>query len=64
MLDLLRLALRNISKRKKRTALTMLGIFIGIAAVVALISLGQGMQQSINAQFEKAYQAIERLAKE
>ena len=47
------LALRNIGKRKRRAALTMLGIFIGISAVVALISLGQGLQQSINAQFEK-----------
>jgi len=31
----------------------MLGIFIGIAAVVALVSLGQGFQQTINEQFEK-----------
>lgn len=53
MIELLRIAVRNIGKRKKRTALTMLGIFIGIAAVVALISLGQGLQQSINEQFEK-----------
>ncbi|MBI4146731.1 ABC transporter permease [Candidatus Woesearchaeota archaeon] len=49
----LRIALRNIMKRKKRASLTMLGVFIGIAAVVALISLGQGLQQTINAQFEK-----------
>ncbi len=48
-----KLAFRNIGKRKKRTALTMLGVFIGIAAVVALVSLGQGLQQTINAQFEK-----------
>lgn len=31
----------------------MIGIFIGITAVVSLISLGQGMQASINAEFEK-----------
>ena len=31
----------------------MIGIFIGIAAVVALISLGQGFQRAINDQFEK-----------
>jgi len=36
-----------------RTWLTMIGIFIGITAVVSLISLGQGMQTSINAEFEK-----------
>jgi len=52
--DLFRLAVRSIGKRKKRAALTMLGIFIGIAAVVALVSLGQGLQDTINAQFEKA----------
>lgn len=47
------LAIRNSVKRKKRTALTLLGIFIGIAAVVALVSLGQGLQHTLNAQFEK-----------
>ncbi len=53
MIELFKLAIRNIGKRKKRTALTLLGIFIGIAAVVALVSLGQGLQGTINAQFEK-----------
>jgi len=47
------MAVRNVGKRKKRAALTMIGIFIGIAAVVALVSLGQGLQDTINAQFEK-----------
>ena len=32
----------------------MIGIFIGIAAVVALISIGQGMQNAINEEFQKA----------
>src|SRR5574341_1247825 len=45
------IALGSLKKRFLRTSLTMLGIFIGIAAVVALISLGQGMQAAINAQF-------------
>jgi putative ABC transport system permease protein len=31
----------------------MLGIFVGIAAVVSLISLGQGLQEAINEQFQK-----------
>jgi len=53
MKDLFRIAVRNVVKRKKRAALTMLGVFIGIAAVVALISLGQGLSQTINDQFEK-----------
>jgi putative ABC transport system permease protein len=41
----------SLRKRLLRTSLTMVGIFIGIAAVVALVSLGQGMQDAINAQF-------------
>ncbi len=39
--------------RKLRSWLTMLGIFVGIAAVVSLISLGQGLQGAINEEFEK-----------
>lgn len=49
--DYLRLATGSLRKRFLRTSLTIIGIFIGIAAVVALISLGQGMQDAINAQF-------------
>jgi len=41
----------SLTRRFLRTSLTMTGIFIGVAAVVALISLGQGMQNAINAQF-------------
>ena len=50
--DYFKLAFKNLRTRKKRTWLTMLGIFIGIAAVVSLISLGQGLQEAINEQFE------------
>ncbi len=49
--DYLRIATGTLRRRFLRTSLTMLGIFIGIAAVVALISLGQGMQAAINQQF-------------
>ncbi|MBI4146730.1 ABC transporter permease [Candidatus Woesearchaeota archaeon] len=45
------LALGSLRKRVLRTSLTMIGIFIGIAAVVSLISLGQGMQDAISQQF-------------
>lgn len=45
------IAFGSLRKRFLRTSLTMLGIFIGIASVVALISLGQGMQDAINGQF-------------
>ncbi|MBR9677607.1 ABC transporter permease [Candidatus Woesearchaeota archaeon] len=50
--DYLKIAVNNIRKRKLRSWLTMIGIFIGIAAVVAMISLGQGMRNSITEQFE------------
>jgi putative ABC transport system permease protein len=52
-ISLFSLALDSISHRKLRSFLTMLGIFIGVAAVVALIALGQGLSDSINAQFKK-----------
>lgn len=52
MKDYFFLAFNNLKRRKMRSWLTMIGIFIGIAAVVALISLGQGLQASIEKQFE------------
>ncbi len=51
--DLLDLALTNLKRSSKRSWLTMLGIFIGIASVVALISLSAGMQAVINDQLNK-----------
>lgn len=45
------LAIGGIRKRKLRSWLTMLGIFVGIAAVVGLISISQGMQIAITEQF-------------
>jgi len=53
VLDFLKLGLNNLKRRKLRSWLTMIGIFIGIAAVVSLISLGQGLQDTINEQFEQ-----------
>ncbi|MDO8740562.1 MAG: ABC transporter permease [Candidatus Woesearchaeota archaeon] len=50
--DYVKYAFLNLRERKTRTWLTMLGIFIGIALVVALISLGQGLQETINEQFK------------
>jgi putative ABC transport system permease protein len=45
--------LRNFSHRKMRGWLTVIGILIGVAAVVALVSVSQGMQEAIKGQFEK-----------
>jgi len=43
--------IKNLRSRKMRSWLTMIGIFIGIAAVVSLISLGEGMKEAITSQF-------------
>lgn len=45
--DLFSLAMRSIFTRKLRSWLTVIGIFIGITAVVALISLGLGLERTI-----------------
>ncbi|MBW3011763.1 ABC transporter permease, partial [Candidatus Woesearchaeota archaeon] len=48
----LTIAVRSLLHRKVRSWLTVIGIVIGVAAIVSLISLGQGLQESINEQFE------------
>jgi len=50
--DYTKLAFQSFRHRKLRTFLTVLGIFIGIAAVVTLVSLAQGFEEAINDQFE------------
>jgi putative ABC transport system permease protein len=49
--DFFLFSLNNLKSRRLRSWLTMIGIFIGIAAVVALIGLGEGLRAAINAQF-------------
>lgn len=44
-------ALKNLRSRGVRSWLTLLGICIGIATVVSLISLGSGLKTAVNAQF-------------
>ncbi|WP_298155975.1 ABC transporter permease [Flavobacterium sp.] len=48
--NLLNIAWRSISRNKLRTFLTMLGIIIGVAAVIAMIAIGEGSKQSIEGQ--------------
>jgi len=47
MKDVLLLAYRDIKERKARTSLTLLGIAVGIAAVIALMSVGYGFEESV-----------------
>ena len=46
------LAIRNILSNKMRTLLTMLGIIIGIAAVMVIVGLGNGMQNYMTETFQ------------
>ncbi len=47
LLAILKVAVRALGRNKMRTALTMLGIIIGVGAVIVLVSIGQGAQAMI-----------------
>jgi len=47
-----KISIQTLKRRRLRSWLTMIGIFIGIAAVVSLISLSQGMDSAIKETFE------------
>ncbi len=47
LVESLRVALGSLAMNKLRSALTMLGIIIGVAAVITLVSLGQGVQKMV-----------------
>ena len=51
---ILRVALKALARNKMRTALTMLGMIIGVAAVITMVALGRGAQQEIEAQVQSA----------
>ncbi|MFH1101044.1 MAG: ABC transporter permease [Methanobacteriota archaeon] len=48
--DILKLSLNSLTHRGLRSWLTILGIIIGVAAVIAMLSIGAGMSQSMEAQ--------------
>jgi putative ABC transport system permease protein len=50
VLESMRIALRSLSANKLRSALTMLGIIIGVMAVIAMLSIGRGAQAAITNQ--------------
>src|SRR6266540_1426407 len=47
LLTSIRLAIRGLSRNKLRTILTMLGMIIGVAAVMTMVALGNGAQLSV-----------------
>jgi len=52
-MNIINFILRNLLHNKLRTALTILGITIGIAAIVSLSSLGEGMKYSVTEELEE-----------
>ena len=51
--DMIKMALRNLWKRKLRTFLTILGVIIGTASIVVMVSIGIGMNESFQRQVEE-----------
>jgi len=51
--DYFKIAFENLRHRKLRTWLTVIGIVIGIAAIIALVSATQGLQNYVEYQFER-----------
>ena len=43
--DLLTMSINNLRRRKLRTALTVLGVIIGTASIVVMVSLGIGLKE-------------------
>jgi putative ABC transport system permease protein len=52
IVEQIRLALRALSVNKLRSALTMLGIIIGVGAVITLLSVGAGVQNLVTSQLQ------------
>jgi putative ABC transport system permease protein len=52
VLSIIRIAFRALARNKARAALTMLGIIIGVSAVIAMVGIGQGAQATVQAQIE------------
>src|SRR5687767_9090804 len=50
LIDLIRLVINNLNRRKARVGLTAIGVVIGTAAVVILVSLAIGLQRNANEQ--------------
>ena len=50
--EYIKIALMNIKSNKGRSVLTMLGIIIGIASVIMIMAIGNGVREQINDELE------------
>src|SRR3989337_170754 len=48
--QILKVAYKALGRNKMRSSLTMLGIIIGVAAVIAMLGIGEGAKKMVNAQ--------------
>ena len=55
ILNLFKVSLRAVANNKMRSFLSMLGIIIGVAAVIIMMSIGQGSKESIRAELSYAW---------
>jgi putative ABC transport system permease protein len=61
MAETFRMALQVLVRQPGRSALTMLGLTIGVAAFIAMVSFGQGARKSVVSQFESLGSSILRV---
>ena len=52
-LDLIRMGIKNLWRRKLRTFLTVLGVIIGTTSIVVMLSLGFGLSQGFEDQISQ-----------
>jgi len=52
LLAIIRIAMRALARNKLRSVLTMLGIIIGVGAVIAMLGVGQGARQTMQEQIQ------------
>jgi putative ABC transport system permease protein len=52
VIESIRVAVRGLAANKMRSVLTMLGIIIGVGAVITLVSVGQGVERSVTEEFQ------------
>src|SRR5438034_9617400 len=51
-IDILHLALRNLRQAKLRAVLTTMGVIVGVAVIVTMVSFGLGLQRNMLARFK------------